>query len=657
MARQIRTYTGGQVNARNISYVPQGVHASAEAFGAGRARDLYNFGGAVRNVGDTVMDINEIKQRRVDDSTVRAEMTKLSDERRAYEKNIFETRKGRDAKDVEEEGRRWYEERKADVLSRLDSRRPRQAQLFEAQFDSLRESSLAALNRHSFIEAGKAEYATREAQNEDFKEDTVARGLFNRDIVDGNRELIHANIRANNPGQSDEVIAALIRDADRDLYGRMADAYANLDDALRFIESDEVKRTFPVREWTSIHNKLKVARDKRLDEELDTEASLYAISRRNEEVPLSQLQEELIRKYGDERGSRAYQRAATQEAAAKAEQAETRRVQAEKHWDEFYETGKIPDGASRADRDAMTKRLAERAKGEPSGEPWAFGQYLMDTFTPEQLQQMQRDGKWGEIYAKLNPDGKKTDIYGDVYSYATGKDEGVKGAIPPERYARQKFIAITGVKPGSKTGAKEFNAFISHFNEEVERRAFELELKDVRALPREEQEKIVADLLEMGDWGFWGWDKRRYQVMGEDNYEASFRPHAPRATSAAPSASAPQSAADAEAAPQASPTTVAGRRDVATASAAGEEIVSNQGVVQRVQGNRLEVHYPVPAEPGASASARGNEDRAEPKPVHETVTKYVSEYGASKEWNGRAWVLILPNGRTLIIDANGNLAG
>jgi hypothetical protein len=48
MAR-IRTYTGGNVGARNLMEVPAGPHATADAFGAARARDLYNFGQAVEN--------------------------------------------------------------------------------------------------------------------------------------------------------------------------------------------------------------------------------------------------------------------------------------------------------------------------------------------------------------------------------------------------------------------------------------------------------------------------------------------------------------------------------------------------------------------------------------------------------------------------------
>ncbi|MDR1611900.1 MAG: hypothetical protein LBT97_03855, partial [Planctomycetota bacterium] len=76
---KIRTYTGGNVGARNLMEVPAGPHATAEAFGAGRARDLYNLGQAVENVGGEVLRIAEIRAKRADDAMIRTLDTEAGD--------------------------------------------------------------------------------------------------------------------------------------------------------------------------------------------------------------------------------------------------------------------------------------------------------------------------------------------------------------------------------------------------------------------------------------------------------------------------------------------------------------------------------------------------------------------------------------------------
>lgn len=221
-----------------------GPTASAEAFGAGQARDLYNFGGGLAQLGRTVSHIADIKQERIDMQTVRDLDTDMAKRYLNAERQWMTDRKGKDAIGMVEDGRKWFEDEKKAAEEKLTNNRQRD--LFAKQFSSRLEGSINALDRYEFQEVERGNKISRDAQNDLFFNEVIARGLGNDDILNKNRELAHLNIAANHKGEGEEAISLAMRDYDRKLYSRMLEEHAakNLDNALAFLDRDDVKAAF-----------------------------------------------------------------------------------------------------------------------------------------------------------------------------------------------------------------------------------------------------------------------------------------------------------------------------------------------------------------------------------------------------------------------------
>jgi hypothetical protein len=514
------TPIGGQ-RLRGVANVDMGPDVGADDFGAGRARELDQLGRAVQGAGDALQRYGiRVYEERARNEAIEADA--------AYE---LEQSKDRDRMLAEYRGDQIYS--LGDDLAKASGKRaekirkglktPRARELFDQQRREYDAQNEVLVNRHV---VAKAEEYRRSALDAKIGQLRIEAGSLPGDpavvmhAIRQARELTAEKFRGEPPervaleqGKAAKAMVETVAAGLEEKYGPAA--------ALSFLDVGDIRGLFTDAEFKKSFGELKkkyeTARDQKESDAADTEASLYAfdlVQANKGEIPLD-LQETLIRKYGRERGKLAFADARAQAEVVKGRKAEEGKQAAEKRWDGFFRTGEIPDGIGHKEKLAMLNARNRIARGEPSGEPWALGQYLLDNFTPEALKQMQRDGKWGEVYAKLNPDGKKTDIYQDVLDKMNGKgaaDGATKGIITPEKYARQQFIAVTGIRPVTANGAKKFNLFMSAFLDETETRAEELGLDDVKKLSRDEQEKILARLLTRGDYGFFGRDKWQYEV-------------------------------------------------------------------------------------------------------------------------------------------------
>ena len=241
MARPIRTYDGGQVQARGLADVSRGPHATAESMGAGKARDLYNFGGAIGNVGSAMFEINRIKQKRIDETAVRDEMTSLNDQYNAWEKEQLSTRKGMAAANLDKDAEAWFKERRQEIESRLKGNR--QADLFNPLFERTVAGTKNALSKYSFEQVAVGEKLSRDAQNKQFMRENQTKFLLSPEEQSENRKLIHANIRANLVGQSEDVIREAIRASDVDEVRGIIEAHAVVgpNQAVAYLDRDDVK--------------------------------------------------------------------------------------------------------------------------------------------------------------------------------------------------------------------------------------------------------------------------------------------------------------------------------------------------------------------------------------------------------------------------------
>ena len=186
-----------------------GPTATGDAFGASNARDLFEFGGAVGEFGRAVTHVADIKQERTDNTKVRDDMVAANRDYRAWKDEMMATRKGMAAKDLAEDGRKWWEERRKQIESGLQNNRQRD--LFAPQFVNRMESSLETLDRYSFDEVQRGQQLSRDAQNEEFIRESESDGIVNDHLVEDNRQLAHLNIRANLQGQSDDVVTSHCR--------------------------------------------------------------------------------------------------------------------------------------------------------------------------------------------------------------------------------------------------------------------------------------------------------------------------------------------------------------------------------------------------------------------------------------------------------------
>ncbi|MCC8190516.1 MAG: hypothetical protein LIP77_07770, partial [Planctomycetes bacterium] len=277
---KIQTYQGGQVKANGLADVPRGSYANADAFGAARYRDVRAFAQAVGNAGATVTEIAKVKQERIDRTTVRDAMTTLSNQYRDWEKTTLKERRGMAAADLDKEGEVWFQERRREIEATLKTRR--QKDLFGPQFDAQAEGAKQALFRYSVQQVEAGEKLSRDVQNENFIEDSAARGLMDDARVAQNRALMHTNIEANFRGHHPDVIAAAKKKGDAALYSAMVEGHAarSLENALEYLKRDDVKEAFTTAAHRALVEKLTLAKNKKDTDEKDGAAALDAIEQR-----------------------------------------------------------------------------------------------------------------------------------------------------------------------------------------------------------------------------------------------------------------------------------------------------------------------------------------------------------------------------------------
>ncbi len=220
---QIPIYHGG-VKARGLAEVSKGPHATAEAFGAGQARDMREFAGALGNIGNTLLEIDLKKRMRCEETINRQLFQQANDAWLAQEKDWLENRKGMDAADLDKEAAQWWDDWKAKAETGITSTRQKDA--FNRMFEGKRSGAQGAMWRYSVQQVNAASMASREAENEGFIREAAAHGLMNDAYVAERRTLAHANIRANLRGQGEAVVQQAELDFDRKLHLSMIEAAA-----------------------------------------------------------------------------------------------------------------------------------------------------------------------------------------------------------------------------------------------------------------------------------------------------------------------------------------------------------------------------------------------------------------------------------------------
>ncbi|MCC8189444.1 MAG: hypothetical protein LIP77_02240 [Planctomycetes bacterium] len=374
-------------------------------------------------------------------------------------------------------------------------------------------------------------------------------------------------------------------------------------------------------------------------DEMERAAALVAIEQRAAGKRVEELQPALIKKYGYKRGKLAYQEAVTRENMQKATQAAEAQTETEKRWEGFWKTGEIPSGIGYKEKTAMLRAQNLRATGQATAtgvDVWQAAEDLMARYSPATMQQMKRDGKWGEIYALLNPGGRESEAYKELARYSNG--ENIKGTMVPEKYARNQWMQATGKNPTGKNKIDSEN-FLTNFNLMAEQRAEELKLKSVNFLPRDEQDKIITHLMEPGDWTSWnygmlaGWDwfnadYPRYQAMGFEGYEKYWIPkNAPEAP-----------------APAAAPAITGGIRDTAEARAGGTEITTPNGTIQQVSedGKAILSHLPKPTPKPELGDEFFDENHGEEE--HPAIlAEMLEEPNSYRRWRGTHWEVYVPS--------------
>lgn len=545
---------------------------TAADFGSGQARDMQNFGRSLQQAGSAVMDFGVRRERR------KAEDVYLASHKQIEEvKTELSRRTGRDAENTLAELDKRTQEIVNEATKGLNSSWAREH--FQEQF-----------GKQNFMNRKWAEnYAYMQGQAADMNTFNGLRDQRIRNVeatpgalTDAMRES-EAAIREMYVGQDAEFIAAKIAVDNAALaeHGVVSLGLSSPEEALKMLDAPDVQAALGKIKAGQLRWTFGKAAEKVENDRQDTDAELDAIKQLDAGASLLDLQPQLIEKYGSDRGGIAYQAAVTRNSLRENETARVAKEAAEQRWNDFYSTGKIPDGVTRKEREDMLKEQASKSEGEPPTDPWAFSEYLMDNYSPQELKQMQRDGKWSEVYPKLLFGGKEVGPVKDINDYING----VKGSMTAEKFARQQFIAITGMRPGSASNAQGFNQYMDYFIEKAESRASELELGNINLLPTEEREKIIAELLARGDYGTLGRNKWRYEVMDDlDDFESWADAEQPYRRSRR------QTSIPAE------PYTGSGVRDTVVQTENGAEITTNQGVRQRVNGNTVTVQQPIPAE-------------------------------------------------------------
>lgn len=651
-------------NVRGLPNVSAGPMADADNFGAGNARQIGRLGGAVQDFGSEMLRQDQVRRKKEDDL---AELAMTNEAHSMYADGyqaIYDQFKGEDSAKAPEEIKKFTKKIRDTVGKKAQNKHQQEA--FGRSMAAFENNALVDALKYRDKQTALSEVQHLKAQNMLIAQDG-ARHVEGFDTPDGraadmgrlaqmvgNTEKLYAHAPA-------EFRQVQVQNTKQVFHRAKMGAMERPEDALRYLDRNDVKDDLGPALVNNLREKYKEVQDKRKNDREDAEAELYAIDQYadGKGKNLLDLQPELIDKYGSDRGKLAYQAAVTRDSLIKSKEAQEAKQLSESRWNSYYETGKIPAGATRKERAAMMRDQTRKEKGLPGEDPWAFGQYLIDNFTPDQLKQMQRDGKWSEVYPKLLYNGKAVGVTKDVNDYIAG----IKGAASPEKYARMQFIATTGIRPGTEAGAKEFNRFMDYFTEETEKRAGELKLDNVNQLPRDEQDKILANLLESGDYGYsWQWnyfspDRYRFQVMNEEGYREYFYPKANQQyrrgrqmDGATVSSAAPYTgSSQADAAPYAG----AGPRDTSTATASGgAEITTNQGVKQRVENGRIEVRRPTPAE-----EARLKGEMPEPETPPPEVRELLDKPGAVKNWTGDGWIITVPGEGISVWAADGTRMG
>ncbi|MDD2709806.1 MAG: hypothetical protein PHV34_17625 [Verrucomicrobiae bacterium] len=225
-----RPVSGGMITA----------HASAESFGGGQAEDLAGASQALGTAGYRLNSVAMEEQDRLNKNTVRdAGFDAQAQTRDFLAKDIF-ARQGLQAATAESDTRKKLAEIKSTVSQKLAN--TAQKEIFESQWRSLENDSIARVQSFQLQESKRAEKATRAAQNANEVADAVT--YYNDPERLKKAEFrISQNVIADNAGMGPEVQGAAVREHVHHLYSAIADRIGQSSpfEALKFINQYENK--------------------------------------------------------------------------------------------------------------------------------------------------------------------------------------------------------------------------------------------------------------------------------------------------------------------------------------------------------------------------------------------------------------------------------
>lgn len=532
-----------RLRAGSAPVASAGTMVNAEALGAGRNRDLMHFGEGVGQLGGAVTRIANIKQERVDRTKKMEEMTSVLKEYDAWEKNILETRKGMDAKDLDVEARKWFEERKKQALGRFDTHRQRD--LFTPEFEQLMNSSAARFSRYAFDQVAEAERNARDNANTETARQAAGKFRYDDEALAKGLAGIHANIETNLQGQKPETVNLAKDEATRKYYtaiatGRAADAPES---ALAFLDRKEVQEAFTPAELKKLRDELQKAK---------TEADDSAVAKQNnldamEDAASTMTENEARGKYfADSRLTEkqaeaklnTFKATRTADNAVKIADQNNRKEQIENAYAEAgFSIARMPEGlklTAKEQAELVRWGNAFQANGGKNPPPDVNFLFTLEKMSQAELQEY-----------ILNPDNSETfyrGVGGSGSRYASGYIDKALGRKAQEEkrpltdtnlgWAAAKIAEDEGLVLGSARDADHINDFAKRFTVLAKQQAMADGLKNENDLPPEKRNEIYQRMRVKGTYvgkptlntltfGLLGSEERSYYDMLKDE-EADF---------------------------------------------------------------------------------------------------------------------------------------
>lgn len=238
-----------------------GPMVNAESFGAGRGRDMMNFGRAVSQVGQSINRIADIKQERIDRAADTTNRTNAMRDYDIWEKETLKAKKGVNAVDLDKEAEAWWEKRRKEIEPNLANNRQRD--MMNNWFDGMATRAVTQMRAQSFAEAEAADSNARIEENKQIATSAAGKFRYSDDDLQAGLKKIYDNIDEELKGQKPVVLEVKKREAANAFHtavanSRAADAPAS---GLAYLDRKDVQEVFTPAELKGMREKFEKQAD------------------------------------------------------------------------------------------------------------------------------------------------------------------------------------------------------------------------------------------------------------------------------------------------------------------------------------------------------------------------------------------------------------